>query len=255
MNRGMSMLEIDEEDWAREQTCTPLSNFGQVNIAKLFAAAQGLPLHPDRWKNWDSYLAIHHAKRLLEKDDPVLDAGACHDEVYPSAFLPSLKKLGFTDLTGCNLDEPEDGLVSDGIRYEFCDIERMRYSGGHFAFMACLSVIEHGVDYRKYFVEAARILRPGGYLFTSFDYWDVPVDTKGQYAFGSPIKVFTAQDVMQMAIFAKECGLDLMKRPVLDCKESPVEWMGMRYTFLNLLMKKTRGTDDAQLYVRISDTD
>lgn len=235
------MSEIGESDWVREQTCVPLSGMGEVNVAKLFAAARGLPLHPDRWKNWDSYLAICHAERLLAKDEPVLDAGACRDAVYPSAFLPSLHKFGFTDLTGCNIEEVEDVEVVDGIRYEYCDIERMRYSGGSFSFIACLSTIEHGVDWRKYFIEAHRILRDGGYLFTSFDYWSTPVDTMGQQAFGSPIRIFTANDVMQMAIFAKEVGLDLMKRPVLNCKNAPVEWMGMRYTFMNLLMKKTRG--------------
>jgi SAM-dependent methyltransferase len=235
------MTELSEDQWARGQTCTPLSGNGQVAIAKLFAAARGLPLHPDKWKNWDSYLAFHHAERLLEPADPVLDAGACRDEVYPSAFLPSLKKLGFTDLTGCNIDEKEDIEEVDGIFYEYCDIERLRYENGHFAFIACLSTIEHGIDWRKYFIEAHRVLRAGGYLFTSFDYWDTPVDTMGQTAWGSPIKIFTANDVMQMAIFAKEVGLDLMKRPVLNCKDAPVEWMGMKYTFMNLLMKKVRG--------------
>jgi len=31
-----------------------------------------------------------------------------------------------------------------------------------------------------------------------------------------------------------------MKRPILNCQDAPVEWMGMRYTFMNLLMKKNR---------------
>jgi len=238
-------LDGSEDSWARSQTCVPLFDNAQVNVAKLFAAARGLPLHPDRWKNWDSFLAIHHAERLIELNDPVLDAGACRVEPYPSAFLPSLKKLGFTDLTGCNIDEKEDPEVVEGVCYEYCDIERMRYDNGRFAFIACLSTIEHGVDWRKYFTESARILRLDGYLFTSFDYWSTPVDTMGQTAWGSPIRIFTAHDVMQMAIFAKGCGLDLMKRPVLNCKDAPVEWMGMRYTFMNLLMKKAREISNA----------
>lgn len=235
-----SPLGLKEDKWAKGQTCVPLSGNDQVDVAKLFVGSYGLPAHQDKWKNWDSFLAIHHAGRLLDFDEPVLDAGACRAEHYPSVFLPSLKKLGFTNLTGCNIDEKEDGEVEDGIRYEYCDLERMRYSGKHFAFIACLSTIEHGVDWRKYFLESARILGDGGYLFTSFDYWSTPVDAKGQMAWGVPIRIFTAHDVMQMVVFAGECGLDLMKRPVLTCKNAPVEWMGMRYTFMNLLMKKTR---------------
>jgi SAM-dependent methyltransferase len=233
------MLGLNEADWAKEQTCAPLAGNGHVNTAKLFAASYGLPLHGDKWKNWDSFLAVHHVGRLLKRDDPVLDAGACRDPNWEmSAFLPSLHKLGFTNLTGCNLDEKDPGETVGGIHYEHCNIEMLRYQAASFAFVACLSVIEHGIDWRKYFVEAARVLRPGGYLFTSFDYWHEPVDTKGQMAFGVPIRIFTEQDVMMMVIFAGECGLNLMKKPVLECKAAPVEWMGMRYTFMNLLMKK-----------------
>lgn len=236
------MRELDEFQWAREQTNTALSDSNQVNIAKLFAAVHQLPLHPDKWKNWDSFLAVHHVGRLVEKDEHVLDAGACRDPSSPSAFLPSLHKLGFSHLHGCNLDEVAD-VREGGAFYTHQNIEKTNYPAGYFKFVACLSTIEHGVDWRKYFAEMGRVLQPGGCLFTSFDYWHVPVDTKGQTAFGAPIKIFTANEVMQMAIFAKDCGLNLVKRPILDCKERPVEWMGMRYTFMNLLMRKASDAD------------
>lgn len=231
------MRELDEFDWARDQTCSALFDTNQVNIAKLFASVHQLPLHHDKWKNWDSFLAIHHANRLVEKGENVLDAGACRDPGSPSAFLPSLKKLGFTNLTGCNLDETAT-VTEDGILYEHGDIEKTGYPNNCFSYVTCLSTIEHGVDWRKYFQEMARIIRPKGFLFTSFDYWQNPVDTKGQRAFGVPIKIFTELEVMQMAIYAKTCGLSLMKRPIFTCKERVVEWMGMSYTFMNLLMRK-----------------
>lgn len=230
-------LTMDEVEWARVQTCAPLASNAEVQIAERLLKSQELPLHHDKWKNWDSYLAIHHATRLLVEHEPVLDAGACRDSGSPSAFLPGLKKLGFTDLRGCNIDEPHT-VVEDGIVYNHQDITKTTYPGNYFRFVACLSVIEHGVDWRKYFAEMGRIIAPNGYLFTSFDYWPTPVDTKGQHAFGVPIHIFTEQEVMQMAIYAANCGLHLMKRPVLQAKERPVEWMGMRYTFMNLLMKK-----------------
>lgn len=231
------MRELDEFEWAREQTCVALPNDAQVSVAKIFAAAHHFPLHNDRWKNWDSFLATHHASRLVEKDDPVLDAGACRDPKSPSVFLPSLHKLGFKNLYGCNLDEL-GAVVENGVTYEHNDITWSNYKNDRFGFVACLSTIEHGVDWRKYFQEMARIIRPMGFLFTSFDYWHNPVDTKGQQAFGVPVKIFTANDVMQMCIYAQTCGLHLMKRPDLSCKERPVKWLGMEYTFFNLLMRK-----------------
>lgn len=228
--------EYSEVEWARAQTCAPLGSNAEVQIAEHLLKSLDLPLHHDKWKNWDNFLAIHHCQRLLIEHEPVLDAGACRDPNSPSAFLPSLKKLGFTDLRGCNIDEPHT-VMDDGIVYNHQDITKTTYPGKYFRFIACLSVIEHGVDWRKYFAEMGRIVAPGGYVFTSFDYWPTPVDTGGQTAFGVPIHIFNEQEVMQMAIFAKSCGLNLMKRPVLQAKERPVEWMGMRYTFMNLLMK------------------
>lgn len=230
--------EMTEFDWAREQTCHTLDSMTDVTFAKLCATSRKLPLHHDKWKNWDSYLAIHHAERLLEPSDPVLDAGACRDPGSPSAFLPSLEKLGFIDLHGCNLDETA-AVKLGHVMYTHQNIEKTAYPSNYFAFIACLSTIEHGVDWKKYFVEQARLLRPKGYLFTSFDYWHNQIDTKGLKAFGVPVHVFTETEVMQMALFAQtECGLHLVKRPQLRGQDPLVKWLGMEYTFLNLLMRK-----------------
>lgn len=228
---------IDEFDWARGQTCAPLASNDQVKFAEGLLKARDLPLHHDQWKNWDNYLAVHHATRLVNETEPVLDAGACRDPKSPSAFLPALHKMGYDDLHGCNLDEGKR-VVEDGVSYTHQNIEKTAYPGKYFRFVACLSTIEHGVDWRKYYQEMARILAPGGYLFTSFDYYQSPVNTHGQKAFGVPITIFTADDVMKMALYAKTCGLNLMKRPILECRGRPVQWMGMEYTFMNLLMMK-----------------
>lgn len=233
------MRELNEHDWAKGETNAPLRHIDQVQIAKLFGSVRQLPMHADRWKNWDNMLAVHHALRTTAKDSAVLDAGACRDPLFPSAFLPGLKKLGFNNLMGCNLDEPEGDTVEDGILYSRQDITGTKYPPGHFAFIACLSVIEHGVDFRKYFAEMSRILAPGGYLFTSFDYWPTPVNTFGMRAFGAPIRIFTKEDVMQMVIFANGMGLDVVTQPVLETTKPIVNWMGLDYTFFNLLLCKT----------------
>lgn len=233
------MRELDEHTWAKQETNAPLRHIDQVQIAKLFGSVRQLPMHVDRWKNWDNMLAIHHCLRTTGKCDHVLDAGACRDPLFPSAFLPGLKKLGFARLYGCNLDEPAgDPQLHDGICYSHQDITKTDWSQ-HFDFIACLSVIEHGVDFRKYFAEMSRILVPGGHLFTSFDYWPTPVDTHGMMAFGAPIRIFTKEDVMQMVIFANGMGLDVVTQPVLETTKPIVNWMGLDYTFFNLLMRKT----------------
>lgn len=232
------MRELTEHDWAKQVTNAPLRNEDAVKVAKLFMAVHKLPLHSDRWKNWDNMLAIHQALRTTDKDGAVLDAGACRDPGSPSVFLPGLKTLGYSNLFGCNLDEPEGTTVVDDIAYSRQDITKSEYPTEFFDYVACLSVIEHGVDFRHYFAEMSRLLKSGGYLFTSFDYWPTPVDTKGAMAFGAPVRVFTKEDVMNMVVFAHGMGLKVTKEPVLDTTQTVVNWIGIDYTFFNLLLRK-----------------
>lgn len=230
-------LTIDERAWAKQQTNAALQDEGAVAIARNLLTQRKIPLQADRWKNWDQYLAIYHAKRLVAPQEAVLDAGACRDPLYPSTFLPGLRQLGYKDLHGCNLDEGAVVTVG-GITYRHGDVTGSPYPDKSFDYVACLSTIEHGVDWRKFYAEMARIIPPGGYLFVSFDYWETPVDTKGQTAFGVPIKIFTKDDVMQMAIFAHQMNLRISTIPEFGCGDPLVKWMGMEYTFFNMLLRK-----------------
>src|ERR1700730_12004566 len=110
--------------------------------------------------------------RGVMRFEPILDAGA---ERY-SVFLPALNQLGYKDLTAMNLTfgSPED---SGGMRFQYGDITSTGFSDQSYAFVACLSVIEHGVEIESFMTEAARLLKRGGCLFLSFDYWNDPVET------------------------------------------------------------------------------
>lgn len=227
--------------WADTQTNAPLRDMQAVQFAKDTLASMRVPLHPDRWKNWDNYLAMHHVTDYVAPDDGyVLDAGACRSTNHsPSVFLPGLAMLGYEHLYGCNLDEPEgEPVEEDGAVYEHQNIECTTYSSGFFDFIACLSVVEHGVNIRKYFSEMSRILKPGGWLFTSFDYWPEPIDTRGVEAFGAPVKIFTRRDVEEMIMYAAQVGLRAETTPKFDVGSPVVNWMGFDYTFYNLLLCK-----------------
>ena len=51
-----------------------------------------------------------------------------------------------------------------------------------------MSVIEHGVPLKPYFEEMYRLLKPGGILITSTDYYPEPIDTRNKMAHEAPIK-------------------------------------------------------------------
>ena len=197
----------------------------------------GLPLHADPPKNWDNALAVQAAAEHV-KDGWILDAGAAPG----SAFLQGMAKLRpdlMGKLWGCNTDM--HGLVNghQGINYARVDIQNMPLAWTElFDFIACLSVIEHGVDVLSFLDCAQRCLRPGGHLFISTDYWIDPVHTGGQMAFGAPVKVYDQLQIDGIVRVAESCGLRLTGRLDLRCGQRTVQWLGMEYTFINLLLRK-----------------
>lgn len=223
--------------WAVAELNSPLQTKKSVDESVRLLDTLGLPHHCDRPKNWDNLIALAYAAMHVEVDGLILDAGAGDG----SAFLPGLRRLGFRNLVGCNLDIRGQAYV-DGIAYEYGNIESLRFAANSLSFIGCFSVIEHGVDIGKFLAESARVLKPGGCLFISTDYWSMPVDTGNQMAFGAPVRVFDANDICHMINIAAPLDLRLTwgGLPDLSCNERVIEWLGMRYTFLNLLFWKTQ---------------
>lgn len=233
---------IEASRWVKDQTNCPLLSDAEAHRAEVYLVQQGLPFHGEHWKNWDNMLALAHCVDKCEPEERVLDAGACRDPKSPSAFLPGLARYGFNQRWGINLDEGKH-VLDDGINYQHGDITDTKFPTGHFGFVACLSVIEHGVDEFKFLREMGRIITPGGHLFVSFDYWHDPIDTGGRTAFGAPVRIFNKADVCNMIEFANRCDLILSERasrviPRVLCGDKVVKWLGLEYTFMNLLFRK-----------------
>lgn len=195
----------------------------------------GLPKHVDLPKNWDSLMALQWILQYVDKEAPVLDGGA---EVY-SVILPWLFLYGYKHLTGINLTF-EDLVHRGSIRYQFGDITRTPFKSGSFGAITCLSVIEHGVNLEAYFWEASRLLRPGGLLITSTDYYPQRIDTTGKQAYDCPVVIFSRQDVEAMLETARAFGLAPVDEVDFDCQEKPVRWesQDLDYSFIVFCLRK-----------------
>lgn len=68
---------------------------------------------------------------------------------------------------------------------------RTSFAESYFDAVACMSVIEHGVPLEACLRKMHRVLKPGGLLITSADYYPKPIDTRGKIAHGAAIKIFT----------------------------------------------------------------
>ena len=88
--------------------------------------------------------------------------------------------------------------------------------------------------------EMARILKPGGILFTSTDYWESSVDTRGQTAYGVPVRIFSQADVQGMLETAAGTGLQPTGPISFACKDRVVHWqkVSLDYTFISFALRK-----------------
>ena len=198
--------------------------------------AYNLPIHHDGPKNWDSFAALDIILRHSGMDrigKAVLDAGGEAD----SAILPQLEACGFRNLQCINLSINDTETIGH-IHYSHGDITSTGYADETFDFIVCLSVIEHGVDLCSFFREMNRILRKGGLLITSTDYWRTPIDTRGKEAYHSEVRVFNEEDMLHMTGTFDKFGFTLKEPLDLECDQKVVKWLGMNYTFIYFTLEK-----------------
>jgi SAM-dependent methyltransferase len=200
-----------------------------------------VPLHRGPEKNWDHLAAVSTILANTKRDARILDAGA---EIY-SNVLPALFLYGYRDLHGINLSFTAPSRRGP-IRYIPGDLTRTPYPGSSFDAITCMSVIEHGVPLGDYFREMFRLLKPGGLLITSTDYFPTPIDTRGQVAHDMPIKIFSKPEIEAAIGLAKGEGFEQTGPIDLDCEEKPIHWeqFGLDYTFVLFTLKKPTSRPD-----------
>lgn len=205
----------------------------KADIPRYIATAErmGYVHRHDPPKNWDNVKALNWVTtRHPNRDAVILDAGG----IPASAFLPTLQSLGYKRLVALDLSNPEPARYQGSIVYKRGDITATSYPDNYFDAVGCLSVIEHGVPLEEFFGEMARIMKPGGSLVISTDYWDEKVvNHDGRQAYGVPVHIFSRQEMEEAVQIAAKHGFKLAS-PVVDyeCQERTINWMGFDYTFI-----------------------
>ena len=199
------------------------------------ARQKRLPLHRGPEKNWDHLAAVTTILARTKLNACILDAGA---EMY-SNVLPALFLYGYHDLHGINLSFTAPTRRGP-IHYIPGDLTQTPYYDAFFDAITCMSVIEHGVPLEAYFREMFRLLKPGGLLITSTDYWPTPIDTRGQAVHGAPIKIFCRAEIESALQLARSIGFEQTGELNLDCTEKPIRWdqFGLEYTFVLFTLRK-----------------
>lgn len=222
-----------------------LANWQEVGEAVLTLQRAGLPLHETPQKNFDHF-TLRKALAGVREDATIVDLGC--GGAYTLRFLHALQ---FRKISGVDLAIERraramqiklmlrertwrppfhlrrGNLTSTSLPSGSCDIA------------ISISAIEHGVDIERFLAEAARILRIGGLLFITTDYWEDKVDTDGVRAFGLPWQIFSRNQIVSLIKSASQLGLKPVENgEVPACTERTVFWQNRDYTFIAIMLKR-----------------
>jgi SAM-dependent methyltransferase len=189
----------------------------------------------DAIKSWDVNATIKFIESHVGKNEPILDIGC-----YSSEVLASLHKLGFTNLAGADLNPNLNRMpYRDAIRYEVTNFMHTKFEENSFRVITSISVIEHDFNSQALLKEMSRLLKPGGYFISSFDYWPEKIDTTGTQFFGMDWRIFSENEIRDFVEEAATYGLYPTGTLNYSGKEKPIECAGKMYTFGWLVLRKT----------------
>ena len=144
--------------------CGFLKSRSEVEACTKFLHENGYASHALTCKDWDIAQIIPQIN-----DGNFLDMGSSGSYILKNVLLKNIRGEKY----GIDLRAPD--LPLPNVKYLVGDLLSVPIDDGFFDYIACLSVIEHEVDLDKFAKEASRLLRSGGKIFVTFDYWDPQV--------------------------------------------------------------------------------
>lgn len=229
-----------------------LKTWSEIGKCIIGLQESGGPLHYVPQKNWDLF---HMFKIIEEKinrsNSCILDVGASGCPILEGLFIRGYSNLYGIDLAIKFREKFRRIFMSALHRRDFRifygytplklkkgNLCKTEFPDAKFDAITSISVVEHGIIWDEYFKEMSRILKPGGFLITSTDYWYKPLKTEHIIAYGFPMKVFTPEDIKEGLSVAFKYGFKEIDSHIPDCADPCVTWHGFRYTFLLFLLQK-----------------
>ncbi len=226
----------------------------EIELAFNAMTRDRLTVPDDRSKCWDERKAFDFITSRGGKECFVLDVGtrtcrileALYDKGYRNLYgcdlapvewrrriYPYLFNLRFADLMRSVAGRPP-------IRLSVQSLEKTDYPSGEFDFITSLSVIEHDATIERYFREMSRLLKKGGYLITSADYWPEKVEATDIKLYDLTWNIFNRKEIEEMIAVAGTFGFSLTEPIDFTCIKPAIELKGKRYTFIFFILRKER---------------
>ena len=186
-------------------------------------------------KSWDYFHTFEFIESNLNINCKVLDVGC-----FQSEILPILKKAGYSNVYGIDQDSKIKGMpYQSEINYHIENFFNNSFADNFFDCLTCLSVIEHGFNETLFFSQFSRVLKKGGFLILSFDYWEKKINTDNIKMFNMDWNIFSKEEVLEILKNAEQkYKLKLVGNPKFDCSNKVINCANKDYTFAWLVFKK-----------------
>lgn len=225
-----------------------LQNWEEIGSAHKFLALNDLPRHGSAEKCWDLRL-LYDIVEPLPRTAKIIDLGC--SGVHTLKFLYA---LGFQNLTGVDLKPAVTDRINQVLRmwrgrtltrpfklYRR-DITQTRFPQKTFDLATCVSVIEHGLDFEKFLIESSRILKPGGLLFVTADYWQEKIDISGDPGeYGLAWNILCKKDIEDIIELAGRFEFELYEDGgIPKCADRCTAWHRREFTFIAVVLRKLK---------------
>jgi hypothetical protein len=195
--KKLSALSTSDINVEAKRFCKFLRSKTEVEKCTKYLHENGLASHAVACKDWE----IAHIISDLA-DGNFLDMGSSDSYILKNAVIKGIKGEKY----GIDLRAPNVPLAS--VKYLIGDLLEVQLPEAYFQNITCLSVLEHGVDIKRFAVEASRLLSENGTLYVTFDYWD-PKITANMQLYGLEWNILAKNDVQGLVAECKNQGMYL----------------------------------------------
>jgi ubiquinone/menaquinone biosynthesis C-methylase UbiE len=215
---------------------------GEINKGTEFLQDRFNTSHHDEQKNWDFAVCMQVVENRYS-NARILDAGGGKRAYFSqvASQLPNVE-IHSIDLLPLNKDIRKNyPRIIDRVG----DLENLPYGDNYFDFIGCLSVIEHVASDQKVLDELFRLLKPGGSLVVSTDYWPEPIDTRDLFPYGPEApeaRIYNQESFKSFLLQAEAKGwivpdLSFLK---FEPMKPVVRWerLNLEYTFVCVQLEK-----------------
>ncbi|HEX5271938.1 MAG TPA: hypothetical protein VFW33_15675 [Gemmataceae bacterium] len=188
-------------------------------------------------KSWDVWNILQAVRQFVpEPTASIFEMGSYNSEISLALWQAGYRRIRAADLNPIGRSIRWYG---NGIDFRTEDFYAPDLTAGSVGLMTALSAIEHGYDQERLLATAQCLLAPGGVLCLTTDYREEKLPVPDDFRpFGQTYRVFSRDEIESLVAEAGRRGLDLLGDAHWERSDYPIEWLGRRYTFLFLALRK-----------------